>query len=171
MYFNGQLSLADDQGANWNRAAAGQSVQNSQCTVSSLQDLSSGNAASFQVTIAFAAGFTGKKNVYMYAANQAGANTGYQLEGSWTVTTTSGNHSVTLNWGASPTPSVTYRVYRGTVSGGPYSMINASPLTALSYVDTAVTAGQVYYYVVTAVNSSGMESGYSNQAVATIPLN
>lgn len=171
MYFNGQLWLADDQGANWSRAAAGQSLQNSQCTVSSLQDLSSGNAASFQVTIAFGAGFTGKKNVYLYAVNQAGGNTGYQPEGSWTVTATSGNPQVTLSWNASTTPSVTYNVYRGMVSGGPYSRMNSSPVSGVSYVDTSVAAGQVYYYVVTAANSSGMESGYSNQSVATIPLN
>ncbi len=171
MFFNGQLWLADDQGANWSTAPAGQSLQNSQCTVSSLQDLSSGNAASFQVTIAFSASFAGNKNVYMYAANQAGANTGYQMEGNWTVAATSANHSVTLNWGASTTPSVTYNVYRGTVSGGPYSRINPSPVSGLSYVDTAVSAGQVLYYVVTAVSSTNGESAYSNQAVATIPSN
>jgi fibronectin type 3 domain-containing protein len=30
-------------------------------------------------------------------------------------------------------------------------------------------AGQLYYYVVTAVDSSGVESVYSNQASATVP--
>ena len=171
MYFNGQLWLADDQGANWMLAPAGQSLQNSQCTVSSLQDLSSGNVASFRITIAFAAGFAGNKNIYLYAVNQAGVSGGYHLEGSWTVTPPSAGHQVTLNWNASTTPSVTYNVYRGRVSGGPYSQINPSAVTALSYVDTSVAAGQAYYYVVTAVSSINVESGYSNQAMATIPSN
>lgn len=171
MYFNGQLWLADDKAANWTTAPAGQSLQNSQCTVSSLQDLSSGNVASFRITIAFAAGFVGKKNIYLYAANQAGRSAGYQLEGNWTVTASSGNHQATLSWNASATPSVTYNVYRGSVSGGPYSKINPLAVSALDYVDTSVAAGQVYYYVVTAVSSGNVESEYSNQAIATIPSN
>ena len=96
---------------------------------------------------------------------------GYHLEGSWTVTPPSAGHQVTLNWNASTTPSVTYNVYRGRVSGGPYSQINPSAVTALSYVDTSVAAGQAYYYVVTAVSSINVESGYSNQSMATIPSN
>ena len=32
-----------------------------------------------------------------------------------------------------------------------------------------VQSGQTYYYVVTAVDSSNVESTYSNQASATIP--
>jgi hypothetical protein len=171
MYFNGQLWLANDSGTNWTSAGEGQSLQNSQCTVSSLQDLSSGNVEGFRITIAFAAGFAGKKNIYSYAANQVGANTGYQLVGNWTVGASSGSHQATLNWNASMTPSLTYNVYRGTVSGGPYSKINSSAVSALSYTDTSVAAGQVYYYVVTAVNSSNVESGYSNQAMAAIPAN
>jgi fibronectin type 3 domain-containing protein len=36
-------------------------------------------------------------------------------------------------------------------------------------VDNTVSAGDTYYYVTTAVNASGLESGYSNQAVAAVP--
>jgi len=39
----------------------------------------------------------------------------------------------------------------------------------LSYTDSTVAASTVYYYVGTAVDSSGNESTYSNQATATIP--
>jgi hypothetical protein len=137
--------------------------------ISSLQDLSSGNVESFRIAIAFAGGFAGKKNIYTAATNHAGASTGYQLEGNWTVTASSADHRATLNWNASATPLVTYNVYRSSVSGGPYSKINPSAVSALSYVDTAVAAGKTYYYVVTAVNSSNVESGYSNEATAPIP--
>ena len=78
-----------------------------------------------------------------------------------------GAHDVDLSWGASGTPGVTYKVYRATVSGGPYSNI-ASSISGLAYTDNSVTAGGTYYYVVTAVDSGG-ESPDSNQASTTIP--
>ena len=63
-------------------------------------------------------------------------------------------HSVDLSWGAGTitNPSsgqvvVGYNVYRGSVSGGPYTKLNASPITALGYTDTVVSAGQTWYYV------------------------
>lgn len=75
--------------------------------------------------------------------------------------------SVTLSWTASPTAGVSYEVYRGTVSGGPYASLNSA--TTTSYVDYSVVSGQTYYYVVTAVDSTGDESAYSNETSATLP--
>ena len=75
-------------------------------------------------------------------------------------------HSVSLTWNASQN-ATSYNVYRGTTHGGPYAgLASAGPSTA--YTDAQVTHDQTWYYVVTAVNGSG-ESGYSNEAVATIP--
>ena len=76
---------------------------------------------------------------------------------------------VDLSWTASTSTVVGYNIYRGTVSGGPYVKLNATAVSGTSYTDTGVVAGQLYYYVVTAVDSSGVESVYSNQASATIP--
>jgi hypothetical protein len=79
-------------------------------------------------------------------------------------------HSVTLSWAASGTTGVVgYNVYRSTVSGGPYGRITPAPDGSRSYTDTAVSAGQSYFYVVTAVEGNGTESTYSNQAMAAIP--
>jgi len=85
-------------------------------------------------------------------------------------------HSVDLSWGAgtikSPAPGqvvVGYNIYRGSVSGGPYAKLNTSPITALGYTDTAVSAGQTWYYVCSTVDNLGDVSSYSNQANATIP--
>jgi cellulose 1,4-beta-cellobiosidase len=79
-------------------------------------------------------------------------------------------HAAKLSWTASTTPSVTYNVYRATASTGPFTTpLNSSPITGTTYTDTAVTAGQTYYYVVTAVASSGTQSADSNTAQATIP--
>jgi hypothetical protein len=76
-------------------------------------------------------------------------------------------HSVSLSWAAS-TGVTGYNVYRGGVSGGPYAQVTSLD-TGLAYTDSAVSAGQTYYYVVTSVDSTGTESTYSNQVQAVIP--
>jgi len=77
-------------------------------------------------------------------------------------------HSVTLSW--NPVTSVVgYNVYRGSVSGGPYNMINTALNASADYADISVQAGQTYFYVVTSVNGSGMESPFSKQVQAQIP--
>lgn len=79
-------------------------------------------------------------------------------------------HSVTLSWAASSSTGVVgYNVYRSTVSGRSYARITSSPDGNLSYTDSAVSAGQSYFYVVTAVDRTGTESTYSNQAQAVVP--
>jgi hypothetical protein len=86
------------------------------------------------------------------------------------ITLSGGSHLVDLSWTASTSTVVGYNIYRGTVNGGPYTTkLNASPVSGVTYTDTSVVAGQTYYYVVTAVDSSGNESVYSNQAPATVP--
>jgi|SRR5579872_7411480 len=79
-----------------------------------------------------------------------------------------GDHSATLSWGASPSGVAGYFVYRST-NGGPYTKLNPTEDTSLTYTDSSVAAGQTYSWVVTAVTSNNIESGYSNQATATIP--
>jgi hypothetical protein len=77
-----------------------------------------------------------------------------------------GTHTVSLTWTGS-TGALWYRMYRGTASGGPYTLI-ADCISGTSYVD-AVLASQTLYYVVTAVNAAG-GSGNSNQDTSPIPL-
>jgi Abnormal spindle-like microcephaly-assoc'd, ASPM-SPD-2-Hydin len=74
-----------------------------------------------------------------------------------------------LNWVASKSTVVGYNVYRGTQSGGPYTKLNSSLIMSTTFTDTSVEAGQTYFYVVRAVDSSNVESIYSNQASATVP--
>jgi Carboxypeptidase regulatory-like domain len=81
----------------------------------------------------------------------------------------SSSYSVGLNWTASVSTVSGYNVYRGTANGGPYTKLNSSLITSVSFTDNTVTSGSTYYYVSTSVNSSGVESGYSNQATAVIP--
>jgi hypothetical protein len=81
-------------------------------------------------------------------------------------------HAATLSWTASTSPNIQgYNIYRGTTSGGPYpTKVNTSLVTTgLSFTDSTVLAGQVYYYVATAVDISGNESAYSAETSAKIP--
>jgi fibronectin type 3 domain-containing protein len=77
-------------------------------------------------------------------------------------------HTVGLTWNASIN-AVGYNLYRGSVPGGPYSMINTTLDGTTAYTDSTVSSGQTYYYVATAVDDNSEESGYSNEAQAVIP--
>lgn len=78
-------------------------------------------------------------------------------------------HSVSLRWSESSTTVSGYNVYRGTVSGGPYRMLNGSLDSSTSYIDQTVASGKTYYYVVTSVGTEKVESAFSQQITATIP--
>jgi hypothetical protein len=81
----------------------------------------------------------------------------------------SSQHSVSMSWGPSPSINVAYyKLYRGTVSGGPYSLI-ANNLKATAYTDSTVQSGATYYYVTTTVSTAGLESIFSNQFKCVIP--
>jgi Abnormal spindle-like microcephaly-assoc'd, ASPM-SPD-2-Hydin len=77
-------------------------------------------------------------------------------------------HTVGLSWQESSSSVSGYRVYRSTTSGSGFSPLT-STISSLSYTDDTVSNGVTYYYVVTAVDSAGSESPYSNQVTAVIP--
>ena len=70
---------------------------------------------------------------------------------------------VTLNWTASSGAS-SYNVKRATTSGGPYTQVASVQTT--TDTDSSVSNSTAYYYVVSAVNSTG-ESANSAQVSAT----
>lgn len=77
-------------------------------------------------------------------------------------------HSVSLSWNPSTSSNIVgYNVYRGNQPGS-YGLIKSMDSNT-SYTDTTVEGGKTYYYVVTAVDSAGVESPYSNQAQALVP--
>jgi hypothetical protein len=130
------------------------------------QTMTAGQSTSFNVVFAPSVAAAASGSITL-SSNALDASLTIPLSGTG-VTPVS--HSVSLNWTASTSPNIVgYNVYRGTVSGGPYTKLDSSLITGTTYTDTAVAAGQTYYYVATAVNSSNQESAYSNQASATVP--
>ena len=73
---------------------------------------------------------------------------------------------VALIWTA-VTGATSYRVYRGTATGGESATAVATGLTTASYTDSGLATGTTYYYKVTAVGSSG-ESAQSTEASASL---
>ena len=78
-------------------------------------------------------------------------------------------HFVDLTWTASTSIVAGYNIYRSASSGGPYVKQNSTLAVGTTYTDSSVLSGQTYYYVATAVDASNNESGYSNEASATVP--
>jgi hypothetical protein len=80
-------------------------------------------------------------------------------QGYYTFTATGNNGSVILYWDNIAADS--YSIYRSTSGNGPFALINSSPIGAssdgspVSYVDSNVTAGTTYYYILTGVGVSG----------------
>lgn len=77
-------------------------------------------------------------------------------------------HTVDLSWSASSsTGVVSYNIYRSGASAGPYSKIGNS--TTTTFTDSTVQAGQTYFYTLTAVDGSNVESATSPPVSATVP--
>ncbi len=154
---------------------------NSSVTISQVNVSGAGFSASgLTLPLTLAAG-QGTSLSVLFAPTVAGSVTGSlsvvsNATNSPAVTTLSGSgvqpiaHSVTLSWTASTSVVVGYNVYRGTTSGGPYAKLNTSLVSILSYIDSAVLSGQTYFYVATAVDSDSLESTFSNEVLATIPI-
>jgi hypothetical protein len=80
------------------------------------------------------------------------------------------SHVVDLSWSLSASQSVVgYNVYRGMAAGGPYQQINAVLVASPQFTDSNVRNGTTYHYVTTAIDNTGTESGYSNDAMTVVP--
>src|SRR5271156_5907825 len=165
---NAQVSLT------WNASSAATSYHVKRSTSSGAETQISAPASnSFTDT-----GVTnGTKYFYVVSAVDSGGESANSSEVNTTPTApaappatptglqaTAGNAQVSLSWNAS-TGATSYNVKRSTVTGGPFSTTLSSP-TATNYIDSTVTNGTAYFYVVSAVNAAG-ESADSSQVTAT----
>jgi hypothetical protein len=105
------ISLLDDAGVTWTQGLLGAgSLSNSQCTLNLATSSRTINAGNLTLTlnITFKSAFSGLKNIYMLAANSAGASTGWVWRGSWMVPVPAVSAvSVTPNSGTGATQSFT----------------------------------------------------------------
>ena len=79
------------------------------------------------------------------------------------VSAVAGNASVALSWSA-VSGATSYRVLRGTTSGGPYSLVGSPSGTGFG--DAGLVNGTTYYYVVRSFDGT-LESANSSQVSAT----
>jgi hypothetical protein len=83
------------------------------------------------------------------------------------VNATAGIGRVTVSWTASTGSPTSYEVKRATSSGGPFASLGT--VTASPYVDSAVTNGTTYYYVVASRNANGVCSSANSGSSSTAP--
>lgn len=171
----GSVTIGDTQTQNGSITASGGSLtlssassSNSAFTLGGFtlpMTLSAGQSVPFTVTFAPKTAGATSSNLSFFTSNSVSATATASGSGA-TV-----QHTVNLWWNASTSTSVSgYNVYRGTSASGPYSKLNAALNPSMSYSDGTVQSGTTYYYVTTAVDSSGVESSYSNQVQAVIPF-
>ncbi|HUN62514.1 MAG TPA: choice-of-anchor D domain-containing protein [Candidatus Sulfotelmatobacter sp.] len=128
--------------------------------------LSAGQSTSFNVIFA-PTGAGSDSGTVTVTSTANGSPAKIALSGTGVQAGTS--HTVTLAWAASTSTVSGYNVYRSTTNGSGYTKINSALVSGVTYSDTTVQSATTYYYVLTAVNSTGEESAYSNQATAVIP--
>ncbi len=117
LYYNvaaNQINLIENSGTAWFAATPGAAttLQNSQCSlnVAATSVVLSGNTLTLNLAMTFAPGYAGTKNVYMYAADVSGSNSGWQTMGTWTIPSTAAipaANSATPNSGSGATQTFT----------------------------------------------------------------
>lgn len=164
-----QSTMATLTAAGSSVIVSGASVSTSEFSLSGLSfpfTLAAGQSTSFSITFTPQASGTATATA-SFASNAANSPAVAALTGTGSAPP---QHQVDLSWNPSNSGGVVgYNVYRGAKTGGPYSKINPVLDASNAYSDSSVTAGQSYYYVTTAVDTSGMESSYSNEVPATVP--
>ncbi len=71
-----------------------------------------------------------------------------------------------IDWDANAEPDIQqYYIYESLTSGGPYDEVDNDDVTEWMFYN--LTNGSTYYYVVTAMDTSNNESGYSNEVAVT----
>lgn len=73
----------------------------------------------------------------------------------------------TLGWTGSPS-AAGYLVYHSLIAGGPYLQVNAQLVLDTQFTAQNLAPG-THYFIVVAVDASGMESGPSNELAVSVP--
>jgi len=107
------------------------------------------------------------------AHNDSGDSVGYATADTWTLLsapgalTATGVSTTQINLSWTPVADNTgYTIYRGFMSGGPYTQTGTTAQNVVTYNDATVTASHTYYYRVRATNANG-DGDESPEANAT----
>ena len=182
-----QLILFDDATKTWNSAGEpgrGEQIENSNCTLdaaSSSVSIVNPMTVDVSITVTFTTEIEGQKNIWLRGFDDS-AHWGTQVDlGDIHITSdetppsvpmsleaTAGGKAVALDWDDGTESDIDgYNVYRSTTESGPYTAINDELVRESGYVDATTDNDTTYYFVVTAVDESGNESGRSNVENAT----
>lgn len=83
--------------------------------------------------------------------------------------TAQASQNVTLAWNPNPNVNIAgYKIYYGVVSHSYTNSVNVGNTTSATI--SLSSPGTTYYFAATAYDSSGNESGYSNETAFTVPL-
>jgi fibronectin type 3 domain-containing protein len=126
--------------------------------------LNAGQSASYSVT--FTPQLSGATSASLQFGSNATTVAAETLSGSGAAAP---SHSVDLSWSASTSVVAGYNVYRGTMAAGPFTRLNSALDASTNFTDSNVQSGATYYYVATAVDTTGAESGYSTAVSAAVP--
>jgi len=160
LYYNvaaNQINLLNDTSTAYLTATPGTAatLQNSQCSlnVAATTVAVNGNTLTLNLAMTAKPEYAGTKNVYLYATDASGSNSGWQTDGTWTVPSGSG------------TP--------GVVSVTPNSGSVAAQSFAFLYSDTAGAANLrlVYVYFNATLANPASQSCFLYYNVATNQIN
>jgi hypothetical protein len=111
---------------------------------------------------------TGTHNAIITITASGSTNSPRQIPVSLTLSVTAAS-TATLTWNASTESDLTgYKVYRGTASGTYGAPLTTLPKMTTSYTTTGLLTGTTYFFVITAYDSSGNESIFSNEVSKSI---
>ena len=124
--------------------------------------------------------YTGDGMQHLNVTGAAGADDGMEIPedtrftfeiatiGATSITAEPGYGYVALSWTSSTLETTAgYNLYRGTQSGGPYTRLNSTILTNSTYIDTNVTNGTPYYYVLKLLTTDLYELEHGSETAAT----
>ena len=110
----------------------------------------------------------GTYNATITVTASGSTNSPLQIPVSLTLNATTAGTAI-LAWNASTESDLTgYKVYRGTGSGTYGAPLATLPKTTTNYTVAGLQNGTTYFFVITAYDSSGNESTYSNEVSKSI---
>jgi len=124
--------------------------------------LNAGQSASFDVIFTPQSGGT-VSSTLKFSSTATNSPTAEALGGKGVEPT----YTVNLSWNAS-SEVAGYNVYRSSTLSGGYSRLNSTLDAATDFTDNTVASGATYYYDVTSVNSSGVESSPCTPVKVTV---